>query len=259
MQVFTCEDRFEDMMTCIYTAWAWALENGHEQMRLQREPVEQMELFDSYSHVDGDEETCRKVLSSIRKKIGMDAYVCVCYAAMYGEDVLDDIYRFLRIGFARGEQAVDMLTEPAVLRMMEIRRSVGREIHYFREFVRFDEMIFHGEQISVYVSHIEPKHNVVYEVALYFAERMPSEAWMIVDDSRSVAAVHPADGEVYLRQLSSGELQLLRETERQRDSYSELWQTFFEAVAIRRRENRRCQRNLFPIRLRSHATEFRSK
>lgn len=30
MKVFTCKDRLEDIMTCIYDAWSEALQIGHD-------------------------------------------------------------------------------------------------------------------------------------------------------------------------------------------------------------------------------------
>ena len=54
MVIFTCSDNFEAMMTCIYDAWAARL--GHSNIRLQTEPVGNLELFCeypvSYTHLD---------------------------------------------------------------------------------------------------------------------------------------------------------------------------------------------------------------
>lgn len=49
MVVFTCKDRFDDMMTCIYEAWASHL--GHNNIKLRTEPLGTMELFCEYRHV----------------------------------------------------------------------------------------------------------------------------------------------------------------------------------------------------------------
>lgn len=252
MQIFTCEDRLEDIMTCIYTAWEWALQNSHDRLRLQKEPVEQPTLFDEYSHVEGDREKANKVMRSIQNKIGGEAYAAVYCAAVYHEDALDGIYRFLRMGFAYGPPVMQMLQHPVVMQMMEIRRNVSNEVHRFQEIARFD-----GMGGGVYVSHIEPKNQIVYPVALHFADRMPSESWMIIDDTRRIAAVHPAEEPIYMRDLLEEEYERLRRTESRRDPYGELWKTFFDAVAISQRVNPKCQRNHFPLWTRTHATEFR--
>lgn len=52
MTIFTCKDSYEDMMTCIYAGWEWALKNGHENLRLMKEPIEQTSLFDQYIHIE---------------------------------------------------------------------------------------------------------------------------------------------------------------------------------------------------------------
>lgn len=54
MIVFTCYDTFDDMMTCIYDAWAARL--GHSNIRLQTEPLGNLELFCEYRHIDADRE-----------------------------------------------------------------------------------------------------------------------------------------------------------------------------------------------------------
>ena len=86
---------------------------------------------------------------------------------------------------------------------------------------------------------------------------MPSEYWMIIDDNRKTACVHPKDGENYLRYLTDEEFQTLRKTEDYEDEYTDMWKTFFHAIAIDERKNYVCQRNLFPLWKRKHAVEFK--
>ncbi|MDD6039127.1 MAG: TIGR03915 family putative DNA repair protein [bacterium] len=253
MYVFTCKQEFEDMMCCIYTAWERALRVGHDQLRLEVEPVEQMQLFDEYIHVDADHEKFEKVTRSIQRKISMQAFVSVYYVAMSNEpDAIDVIYRFLIRGFSMGEVVLDHLTDPCVQRFFEIRRSVGNEAHFFREFARFTSI-----DNRFYVCHLEPKNNVILFVGEHFADRMPSEHWMIIDDNRSIAVVHPKDGENYLRTLTTEELREFEQLEDQQDLYTDMWKTFFDTIAIRQRENRNCQRNMIRIWMRKHVTEFR--
>ena len=57
--VFTCEDQFDDMMTCIYDAWASRL--GHSNVRLLTEPLGTPELFCTYRHVDAQPEKAESV------------------------------------------------------------------------------------------------------------------------------------------------------------------------------------------------------
>lgn len=250
MTIFTCLDRFEDMMTCIYDAWASKL--GHKNIRLLIEPIGNLELFCEYLHVDADEKKTASVISSIQRKISFEAYQMVYRCAMSQlPEKLDVIYRFLLLGFAYGGKVVQMLQHPAVIAIFELNRKVLNEAHLFREFIRFTSM-----QDDVLVAHIEPKSDILTFLAPQFEDRMPSENWMIIDDNRKTAVVHPTDCEFYLTSLSEEEFQRLEVLEDKSDPFVELWKGFFETIGIKERKNYRCQRNHMPIWYRKHATEF---
>lgn len=252
MKVYCCTDRFEDMMTCIYDAWCAGIKEGHENILLRKEPILQQDLFHEYIHVDYCEEKTTKVIRSIQKKISWSAYISVFYACLsVEEDALQAVYEFLRIGFKVGGKVVDMKNEPAVLRLMEIRRKVANEATLFREFVRFTSV---GG--GVYSAHIETKNNILLIIANHFADRMPSEHWMIVDDTRKYAIIHPKNEDYFTRELTDSEYADLRMAYEQVDEYTDMWEIFFETIAIEERINPRCQRNLFRIWMRKNAVEF---
>ena len=147
---------------------------------------------------------------------------------------------------------VGQYTNPHVMNLLELRRQVSNEAHHFREFARFQSL-----ENQVYVSHLEPRNDVIMLVGNHFANRMPSEHWMIIDDNRKTACVHVKDGENYLRYLTDDEFSVLQKTESYEDEYTDMWKTFFHAISIEQRKNYVCQRNLFPIWKRKHAVEFR--
>ena len=80
MVIFTCKDRFDDMMTCIYEAWASHL--GHNNIKLRTEPIGTMELFCEYRHVEADKEKTESVIRTIQQKISFRAYQIVYHAAI---------------------------------------------------------------------------------------------------------------------------------------------------------------------------------
>ena len=123
-----------------------------------------------------------------------------------------------------------MLQEPAVFHAFEVSRQVTNEAHSFREFIRFANI---SSGFPILVSHISPKANVLTLVAPHFSDRLPSENWMILDDNRQLAVVHPADRPFYLTRLSPDEIERLSLTESTSDPYEELWKGFFTAIAIK--------------------------
>ena len=248
--IFTCKDEFEDMMTCIYDAWNSRL--GHANVRLMIEPVTEPELFCEYVHIAADPEKVTKVVRSVQKKISYYAYQTVYSAAMsFRADKLEIIYRFLILGFHYGAAVLDILHESAVMAAFELDRKVGREAHYFKEFIRFSSV-----DNRFLVSHIEPKCNVLTLVAPHFSDRMPSENWMVIDDKRHLAAVQTANEPYYLTPLSDEEFTQLLETKNQPDIFIDLWKGFFQSIAIEARTNYRCQRNTMPLWYRKNAVEF---
>lgn len=251
MKVYTCRNNFEDMMCCIYDAWSEAINVGHDNVKLLCEPVLQQELFDEYIHVEYDKAKYEKVVRSIQKKISSNALVDIYYASLSSDKgAIDDIYRFLIKGFKLGVEYLNAYTIPEVVKILDLKRKVSREANYFREFARF--VSFN----NVYVCHLEPKSDVIGIVGRHFADRMPSEYWIIIDDNRKYAVVHPKDEENYIRILSDEEVKAFGVIETYQDEYTDMWKSFFDAIAIKERTNLECQRNHFPIWMRKHTTEF---
>lgn len=250
MTVFTCSREFENMLTCIYVAMASRL--GHRNIRLMFEPVGQYDLLNEYIHVDADPEKTYKLIEAINFKISPYFYHEMMYSAMYHEeDVLDNIYRMLLLGFKYGNSALDMAQYEAVNRNRMIRKAYGTEVCRFREFTRFHEL-----RKSLYVAHIEPRSRVVTALGPIFSDRMPSENWMIVDDIHLEAVVHPKDEDFYIRRLNEAELSNLLKSEEENDEYTDLWKLFFDSIAIDERINPVCQQSHMPLWTRKHAVEF---
>ena len=144
-----------------------------------------------------------------------------------------------------------MLQESAVLEAFALSRHVMNEAHHFREFIRFSRV-----PGDILVSHIEPDADLLTLLAPSFADRLPSENWMIVDDRRKKAVVQPSDDSFYLTSLTEKEIRQIREKESRPDLYQDLWNIYFASTAIRERKNPRCQQTLLPLKYRKHMTEF---
>lgn len=249
--VFTCENDLASMLTCMYEAMNSRL--GFANIRLQTEPFEDINLFERYIHVDADEEKANIVRDTISRRVSEYFFSELAYCAgAYEADTLDIIYRMMLLGLHYGPSAFDMYQYKEVVRFREIAGRYGREANSFLEFVRFNRV---GTS-DVYVSHIEPKSHVLVPIAEHFSDRMPSEHWMIVDDAHREAAVHPINSHYYLVTLNDLEFERLKETEKYNDGFTNLWQHYFDHIAIKERANYRCQLNHFPLWKRKHVTEF---
>lgn len=247
---FVCDDEFGAMMSCVYEAWRW--ENRGVKVELAVESANNYQLFCVEHRVEYDEERAEKVSRSVRRKISGRAFELIYECAMSDvPEKLEVIYRFLRLGFSVGSRVTESLTEEPVMRIFEISRRVGNEAHRFIQFVRFTRW-----DDGILCAVIEPKSNVLTMIAPYFADRMISENWMIVDIKRKLAVLHQTDSQWYLRQLNEEEFRLIAAIDRDSEEYAVLWKTFFKHVAIQQRTNPRCQNNFLPKWYRENMTEF---
>lgn len=254
MTVYLCEPHFESMLCAVYAAWDSG--RGHENVRIELEGAyRDLELFTQYVPVAFSEEKARKVIRSISRKISAQAYEKVYVSSLSQEDDrADKIYRFLIQGFIHGAGVLDMIQLPAVYEIFRMCRKVYNEKHQLIQFVRFSQT---GQ--GVLISRIGPKNDVLPLIAPFFADRLPMENWMIYDETRGKAAVHPA-GEAWMllygdsRPEACFKGQLDQATDQA--EYESLWKAFHETVAIDARKNPACQRNHLPLRFRPYMTEF---
>ncbi len=253
MTVYSCVHEWDAMLTCIYVAMISKL--GHQNIRLELEDGDgtQPDLFSDYIHVDADPEQANKLTDAILSNISPYVYHELSYTAMaYEADVLDNIYRVLLLGFKFGGSVLDMVQYRDVMRNREIRIRLGNEACRFKEIARF-----HDVGNNLLVAHIEPKSKIVMKVAADFVDRMPSENWVIVDDTHNEAVVHPKNEPYYLRKLDDEARRHLLKTEENNDEYTDLWKLFFNTIAIEQRINPKLQMNHMPLWAREHVVEFK--
>lgn len=250
MYCYTCQPDWESMLSCIYDAYS--SRRGAANIRLMIEPITQTNLLDEYIHVDADADKVTKLMDAINYKISPRFYHEMAYSALgYEEDILDNIFHCLIIGFKHGPSALNMVQYRDIMRNQMIRTRIGKEVCRFQEVMRFHQV---GD---VYVSHFEPKSRIAITLGPIFEDRMPSEYWIIVDDVHHEAVIHPRDEHYYMSHLTDTEFARLLETEDVNDEYTQLFKTFFNSLAIKERSNEQCQLNHFPLWTRKHAVEFK--
>ena len=93
--------------------------------------------------------------------------------------------RYVRTCFACGRALP--LTDPSVLALDNLARTVTNEVEKTRQFARFSH-VADGSWMAVF----RPAANTVPLVATHFAERMGTERFCLLDPTRGVAALHEA-------------------------------------------------------------------
>lgn len=252
--VYVCEDSFEGILCGVYDAFMG--KKGHSNVKLAiAGQGDTMELFCEYQDVPLVMEKAEKVIHSVRTRISEDAYEVVYKASLSREGGRADcIYRFLIYGFHIGRGVTDMLQIPEVFRVFEMCRYLDNEAHLFKEFLRFVEM-----DGGFLVSKIGPKNDVLVLMVPHFADRLPEENFIIYDEIRKKAAIHPAGRPWFLMNLASSEWEDRLQKAIDEDCYETLWKVFRKSIAIQERRNYVCQRNHMPLRYRVYMPEYSEK
>ncbi|MEY8351865.1 TIGR03915 family putative DNA repair protein [Lachnospiraceae bacterium 54-53] len=249
--VYLCENSVEGILSGIYAAGTGG--KGHANVKLGlMENEDTMELFCQYIEVPADVRQAEKVEQAIRKKISEEAFRAVYKAALSREpDRVDKIYRFLIYGFRTGPSVVHMLQVQEVYDIFRMCRYIDNETHLLTGFVRFAEM-----EKGLLVSRIGPENDVLVLLAPHFSDRLSGENWVLYDENRKKAVLHPAFRPWFLADLVTSEWEERLHKASEEDEYQQLFKCFRRSISIKERTNPVCQRNHMPLRYRPYMPEF---
>ena len=249
--ILQCEDSIEGILTAIYDAFVeknkmHSYQDGDISIAIGDNL--NVNLFAREIQVKTDLEKAQKTLSTIQSRLSYRAYKNIMSALChFSLDRGDAALGYLIKGFPMGAKVTEALSDPYVMRIMELSRKVDNEAHLFCGFVRFHDL---GKFLY---SEVEPKCNVLPQVMEYFEDRFPNEHYVIYDSRRKMALVHPAYKNSFF--VYGDECNV--DVSKQQDHFETLWTEYFEHIAIKERKNPRCQRNLLPKWYRKNMVEFK--
>lgn len=250
--ILICEDSIEGILTGVYEAYA--LRRDHKTIHLQTDNAQNYRLFTVYREVQPDEEKSAKVLRTIYRRFGEEAYTQLCQAMVsYEPDKADAVYHTIVTGISgcyRGH-LMEHLSNRDINRVFQLSRNTGIELHHLLGFLRFREL-----QGGILLARYQPKNDITTMLTPHFADRLPKEDFAIYDEGRKYYAVHPKGKQWY---LVREELPFLEEQElysREETEYQRLYRHFCQSIAITERKNLSLQRNMLPLRFRKYMPEF---
>jgi probable DNA metabolism protein len=207
------------------------------------------ELFAEWIEIKTNPEKASLTASTIHHQLGDDVYTAVLRSiCTFDAERGTILMGFLVRAFAKGPHILNELTDSYVMKVMQLSRKTANEAHLFHGFVRFTEI---GETLY---SRIEPKCNVLPLISPHFANRFPNENWIIYDATHQLGSIHKSGGEWILMSDSALDIDLTYHYET--DTYHNLWRIFFQTIAIKERENTKCQNTLLPKWYRKNMNEF---
>lgn len=249
-----CEDSLDGIFTAIYDAFVYKnqMERPYTDSIHIAVGEGNLTLFATELQVSKDSIKVSKTVQTIQNRLGYSVYTTLLEALChYDEDRASIVLGYLVRAFGCGHSIEGHLSDPYVMRVMELARKVNNERDKFYGFLRFEEIGKADEETKgVLLAQVEPKCNLVPLMMEHFADRFPNEDFIIYDNNRKIAAVHRKYHACTL--VEGQELQI---PEERGDYFAELWKQYFATMEIASRHNERCQNTLMPKWYRKHMTE----
>lgn len=260
MYTYICENSIDGILTGVYNAYA----DRHSLREIHlavREP-ENLSLFTEYIPVQPDSEKASRVANTLKTRFGQDFYETIYQAAMSGDipgkgamDKADAIYETIALALASGDGTKTLLSlgEPCVFRVFELCRATGREAMHLLGFVRFQEL-----ENGILFSKVHPNHHVLPILGEHFSDRLPEENFMIYDENRELALLHPAGEHFFLADADRLDLTATKRLSADEARFQNLWVTFFQSITINARKNPKLQSQMIPKRFQRDTVEFQA-
>lgn len=240
--IYCYDGSFEGLLCCVFESYA------------QKEiplaivgPNESQTMLFPGKKIIPDLLKANRVLTSIPIKMGDASLIFIKRAFLTCLEQKElYILLFLRLGYCHGPAVMNMLTNEVVNILLQAVKHLEKESHLLTGFLRFS--IFN----NVLVGEIEPKNCVLPLMTRHFCERFPEERFLIHDKTHGMGLVYqPYQSAI----IPIGTLEL-PEVEEEEQNFRELWQIFYDTIAIQGRKNTKCRMSHMPKRYWKNMTEF---
>lgn len=242
--------RYDGTFAGFLSAAALARDRGLEPEAITDREPEQQGLFAAVETVATNRDRAGELYDLMGRTLPPGAMQTLRYAFHScdpGREIL--LFRYLELGLATGAQFGAMLAHEKVIPVWKLARAVGREAHRYKGLIRFRHL-----DGDVWYAAMEPDHHILPLIAPHFAARFADQRWIIHDPPRGDAVVFDPLRRKWAetRLEVTGSLPLSAGEE----FFRELWQRYFDRLAIAERRNPKLQRQNLPLKHRRHLPEF---
>ncbi|MGC8676750.1 MAG: TIGR03915 family putative DNA repair protein [Hydrogenobaculum sp.] len=224
------EDSFEGFLSALFYVFNNNIKNS---IFLK---AKKPSLFETVK-VELEDDAVKKIKQLLDEETIELFYDCFCFD---NEKAFSDIYKsFL---FYLEHKHLKDVNQDFIRNLIYYRKSVNRERHKYIGFLRFHQVD------NILYARFEPKYFVLDYLGEFFKRRYQEESFVIHDVKRKKAAVY------HKKHLNIEAFD--KDVNVEKDTYQKLWKTFFEAVTIRERTNKKLQNQYTPKHFRKYMIEF---
>ena len=237
--VFQYDGSFDGFLCCVFESYV------HKEFPIAFYSDEECFSLYSVRSILTVPEHARRVYRGIFKRSKRAAELLHRAFLTCMEDKELHLYTFVRKLMDEGPDFLRNQSDAAYYPVAKALRHMSGELEKLRGFIRF------SEYSGVLGAEIEPKNRVLPLLRNHFCDRYANESFFIYDSTHKDLLLY-SSGRSRMMRVDSLQLALPGEEEL---CFRALWKRFYETVAIRERENPRCQ-TFLPKRYRGTMTEF---
>ena len=154
---------------------------------------------------------------------------------------------YLRLCYKQGIAINNAKHHPVIRQLEDYRYKVTRELDRMKGFLRFQQIDTH-----VYYAKFAPNHNQLPLLRNHLEKRFSDQKWIVHDERRSTALVYNLEHSMIVPFTVEEAERMLQD---KHDDYIDLFQRYFQTIAIKERTNKRLQDQYMPKRYREYMPE----
>ncbi len=248
---FLYDGSYEGLLSAIFESYRLGLVAS----AFVPEPDFSGDLFEAPLTVPLSPEHVQRVKAGLIRQTSPQAETML-YRAFHSEhaEVEMLIYRFIQLAMASKYNIEENYLEPCVLKLNQLNKQIGREVHRMHAFVRFQKA-----SDGLFVAVIEPDFNVLPLIGDHFQKRYAAQRWMIYDSRRHFGLYYDEQHTTFITCTADMHTRLRQQVKdalsTEEDQYQVLWRDYFGSVNIPERRNLKLHLQHVPRRYWKYLTE----
>ena len=256
MVTYVFDGSFEGLLTAIFEFY----EQKPGAVKLVSQIHHQPDLLSGHIDIISDETKATRVWTALKKKLSND-WQTRFYKTFLSEtaESFQHLFDYARYVFDSKQNVEANYGHPSVMAISKMDKSVNRERHRMKAFIRFQETAD-----GIFYAPIEPDYNVLPLISDFFKNRYANQKWIIYDLKRKYGLsydlhkveeftfdfVSETHAEPFLPQEAVHEKEEL---------YALLWNDYFKSTNIPARKNMKLHIQHVPKRYWKYLTEKKGK
>ncbi|WP_339922274.1 TIGR03915 family putative DNA repair protein [uncultured Cyclobacterium sp.] len=227
------DSSFDGFLTCVFQVYELKM----KQVIIQKDSEVQASLFGRRNEVITDQAKADRVWKGLGKKTSSSGRLRIYYGFLSEKKEVENLLlRYIQYVLNSSIPVDSDFSNPEVLELSKIAKSVGREKHRMEAFVRF-----RLTKDSLYFATIEPDFDVLPLISKHFKSRYADQKWVIYDlkrnyglyyDMEKVEIINLTLPEDFDATNTSSDYFSIEEME-----FQTLWKDYFDSTNIPSRKN----------------------